>query len=111
MPERQRLIPGFHRILHGGDYNPDQWQKEPGILDEDYRLMKLAGTNTFSVGIFAWTSYEPEEGKFTFDWLDRTMDRMAEAGQKVILATPSGAKPPWMARKYPEIRRVDRHGR
>jgi beta-galactosidase len=111
MPERQRLIPGFHRILHGGDYNPDQWQKEPGILDEDYRLMKLAGTNTFAVGIFAWTSYEPEEGTFTFDWLDRTMDRMAEAGQKVILATPSGAKPAWMARKYPEIRRVDRQGR
>lgn len=104
------IFPSFLHILHGGDYNPDQWLDYPEILDDDFRLMKLAGCNTFSVGIFAWTSYEPEEGKFSFDWLDRIMDRMAEAGNKVILATPSGAKPNWMAAKYPEIRRINRQG-
>jgi beta-galactosidase len=110
MLERPLLIPGFRRILHGGDYNPEQWQAEPGILEEDYRLMKLAGCNTFSVGIFAWTSYEPEEGKFSFEWLDRSLDRLAREGHRVILATPSGAKPAWLARRYPETRRVDRRG-
>lgn len=69
--------------------------------------MQLSGCNTFSVGIFAWTSYEPEEGKYDFGWLDRILDRMAEAGSRVALATPSGAKPAWMAKKYPEIRRVN----
>jgi len=110
MPERPLLIPGFRRILHGGDYNPDQWRKEPKILEEDDRLMKLAGVNALSVGIFSWTSYEPEEGRFTFDWLDETMDRMAAAGRRVILATPSAARPAWLARQYPEVRRVDKNG-
>jgi beta-galactosidase len=110
MTERPLLIPGFRRILHGGDYNPDQWQRYPEVLAEDYRLMRLAGCNTFTLGVFAWTSYEPEEGHFTFDWLDRVMDRMAEEGHKVVLATPSGAKPAWMSAKYPEIRRVLKSG-
>jgi len=107
---RPTLIPGENRILHGGDYNPDQWLAYPEILNEDFRLMPLAGCNTFSIGIFAWVSYEPEEGTVSFDWLNRIMDRMAAQNQRVILATPSGAMPDWMAAKYPEIRRVDRQG-
>lgn len=110
MQKRPLLIPGFSRLLHGGDYNPDQWLHMPEIIDEDFRLMKLAGCNTFSIGIFAWTSYEKEEGVFTFSWLDRMMDRMGEAGSRVILATPSGARPAWLAEKYPEVRRVNRDG-
>jgi len=110
MAQRPLLIPGYPRILHGGDYNPDQWLKTPEVIDEDFRLMKLAGCNTFAVGIFAWTSYERQEGVFDFGWLDSVMDRMAAAGNKVVLATPSGAKPAWLAKKYPEVRRVTREG-
>ena len=112
MPTTKRplLIPGFPKLLHGGDYNPDQWLHLPEVIDEDFRLMKLAGCNTFSLGIFAWTSYEREEGVFDFSWLDRMMDRMATANNRVILATPSGAKPAWLALKYPEVRRVGRSG-
>ena len=108
MSARPLLIAGFPRILHGGDYNPDQWLKSPEVIDEDFRLMKLAGCNTFALGIFAWTSYEREEGVYHFAWLDRLMDRMAENGHKVVLATPSGAKPAWLSQQYPEIRRVGR---
>ncbi len=107
---RPEIIPGFRRILHGGDYNPDQWLRTPEVIDEDFRLMKLAGCNTFAVGIFSWTSYEAEEGSYRFDWLDRVMAGMAEAGHKVMLATPSGSRPAWMSKKYPEIRRVQRDG-
>jgi beta-galactosidase len=101
------ILAGRHGMLHGGDYNPDQWLDRPDILDEDLRLMKLAHVNVVSLGIFAWTSYEPREGVFQFDWLDRMMDRMAKADVAVVLATPSGAKPAWMSQKYPEIRRVN----
>ena len=72
--------------------------------------MKLAGCNAFSVGIFSWVAYEPEEGTFTFDWLDEIMARMAEAGSKVFLATPSGAKPAWLSYAYPEVCRVLENG-
>lgn len=97
-------------LLHGGDYNPDQWLDQPQILQEDMRLMKLAGCNAMSVGIFAWTALEPEEGKFTFNWLDKVMDDLSANGAFAVLATPSGAKPAWMSQKYPEILRVGKLG-
>ncbi|MEK3988842.1 MULTISPECIES: beta-galactosidase [Robertmurraya] len=94
-------------MLHGGDYNPDQWLDHPEILADDIKLMKLAHTNTFSVGIFAWSALEPEEGKYHFEWLDDIFDDIHSIGGKVILATPSGARPAWMSEKYPEVLRVN----
>jgi len=96
----------FPHMLHGGDYNPDQWKHIPGIWDEDMRLMKLAHCNAMSVGIFSWAALEPEEGRFEFGWLDEIMDRLAENGAYAVLATPSGARPAWMSAKYPEVLRV-----
>ena len=91
---------------HGGDYNPDQWRDCPEILDEDIRLMKLAGCNLMSVGIFAWSALEPAEGEYDFDWLENVLDRLHEAGISVFLATPSGARPAWMSQRWPEVLRV-----
>lgn len=95
------------RMLHGADYNPEQWQHYPEVLAEDIRLMKLAKCNVMSVGIFSWVSLEPEEGVFTFEWLDRILDSFAENGIYAFLATPSGARPAWMSQKYPEVLRVE----
>ena len=91
-------------LLHGGDYNPDQWS--PDVWEEDMRLMKLAHCNAMTVGIFAWTALEPAEGEYDFDWLDRVMDMLAENDAYAVLATPSGARPAWLARTYPEVLRV-----
>ena len=102
--------PAFPHMLHGGDYNPDQWMHIDGIWDEDMRLMKLSKCNAMSVGIFSWATYEPEEGKYEFEWMDRVMDMLEANGGKAVLATPSGAKPAWLALKYPEVRRVNAHG-
>jgi len=95
---------------HGGDYNPDQWREYPEILKEDIRLMKLAGCNLMSVGIFAWSALEPEEGRYDFDWLEDVLDNLHAAGVSVFLATPSGARPAWMSQKYPEVLRVRADG-
>ncbi|WP_261830624.1 beta-galactosidase [Inconstantimicrobium mannanitabidum] len=103
-PELNSKINGF---LHGGDYNPDQWLDYPEILKEDVRLMKLANCNCFSINIFGWSAIEPEEGKYTFEWLDKIMDDMAANNMQVILATPSGARPAWLSQKYPEVLRVN----
>jgi beta-galactosidase len=95
---------------HGGDYNPDQWRHIPGTLQEDMRLMKLAGCNLMSVGIFSWAALEPEEGKYDFGWLREALDAMHENGVSAFLATPSGARPAWMDDKYPEVMRVRQDG-
>lgn len=108
--ERKKIFPEVDFVLHGGDYNPDQWLDHPDIIDDDFRYMDMAHCQTFSIGIFSWSALEPEEGRFEFDWLDNIMDRCAAAGKKVFLATPSGARPPWMAKKYPSCRRVDIKG-
>jgi len=93
-------------MLHGGDYNPDQWKDVPGIWDEDMRLMKLARCNAMSVGIFSWSALEPEEGQYDFAWLDAILDRLAAQDAFAVLATPSGARPAWMSQRYPEVLRV-----
>ena len=100
----------FKHMLHGGDYNPDQWQDRPDILNEDMRLMKLAGCNTMSVGIFAWAALEPEEGKYDFSYLDKTINDIYANGGRVVLATPSGARPAWLSKKYPEVLRTREDG-
>lgn len=103
----QPIVPlRLTRFLHGGDYNPDQWQHMPEIIDEDFRLMELAHCNTFSIDIFGWAALEPEEGKFTFGWLDRVLDHFGAKGWKAIVATPSAAMPAWLSQRYPETLRV-----
>jgi len=97
-------------ILYGGDYNPDQWLDRPDILAEDIRLMKEAKISVVSLGIFAWSALEPEEGVFRFEWMDSVIENLHKAGIKVFLATPSGARPVWMARTYPEVLRVSPSG-
>lgn len=97
-------------LLHGGDYNPEQWARTPGTWDEDIRLMKLAGCNAMSVGIFAWSALEPAEGRFDFGWLDAIMDKLAGNGTFAVLATPSGSKPAWLSRAYPEVCRMNADG-
>ncbi len=60
--EKKILFPQIGGFVHGGDYNPEQWLDRPDILEEDVRLMKKAGINSASVGIFSWSALEPREG-------------------------------------------------
>ncbi len=100
------ICANFPHFLHGGDYNPEQWIQTPEIWETDMKLMKEANCNEMTVGIFSWAEIEKEEGKFDFSWLDTIMDKIYENGGRVILATPSGARPQWLAEKYPEVLRV-----
>src|SRR5688500_1516124 len=75
------------------------------------RLMLAAHCNAVSIGIFSWAMLEPEEGRFEFGWMDTIFDKLRDNGIKAVLATPGGARPAWMAFKYPEVLRVDQFGR
>jgi beta-galactosidase len=100
----------FPHFIHGADYNPEQWIDTKEIWDEDMRLMKLANCNEMSVGIFSWAKLEPQEGEYDFSFLDEIIEKIGKNGGKVILATPSGARPRWMAERYPEVLRVGPDG-
>jgi beta-galactosidase len=109
--KRPLRISSRGRLLYGADYNPEQWLGDEATLREDIDLMRRIEVTSASIGIFSWTALEPEAGVFTFDWLDATMDRFAEAGLSVFLATPSASKPYWLSELHPEVRRVGRDGR
>ncbi|MCI2957617.1 beta-galactosidase [Agromyces atrinae] len=106
---RQGELPAWgSRLVYGGDYNPEQWPRE--VWADDVRLMREARVNTVTVGVFAWSSLEPREGEYTFEWLDEVMDLMAANGIHVVLATPTASPPPWMSLAYPDALPVTREG-
>jgi beta-galactosidase len=90
-------VPG---LAYGGDYNPEQWPEH--VWAEDVALMREAGVNLVSVGIFSWALLEPAEGKYEFGWLDRVLDLLHGGGIAVDLATATASPPPWFSRAYPE---------
>ncbi|MPY50802.1 beta-galactosidase [Streptomyces acidicola] len=96
------------RILFGGDYNPEQWPEE--VWHEDVRLMKEAGVNSVTLGVFSWAKLEPRPGVREFGWLDTLMDLMHAGGIGVVLATPTSSPPPWMGRLHPETLPRDEDG-
>ncbi len=103
------------QIAYGGDYNPEQWTPRFGyegeaIWQEDMRLMRLAGVNVATVGVFSWVSLQPDEHTFTFEWLDRVLDLLAENGVFASLATATAAQPAWLSEAYPDVLPVDDQG-
>lgn len=108
--EKKILFPQVGGFIHGGDYNPEQWLDRPDILKEDVRLMKKAGVNSATLGVFSWSVLEPVEGEFHFEWLEAIIDRLYKNGIYTVLSTPSGARPAWLDETYPEAMRVDKTG-
>ncbi|MDR6555368.1 beta-galactosidase [Paenibacillus qinlingensis] len=97
------------KIWYGGDYNPEQWDKE--VMDEDLRMFNLAGIDVATINVFSWALSQPNEDTYDFTWLDDIIHRLHANGTYVCLATSTGAHPAWMAKKYPDVCRVDFEGR
>ena len=91
----------FDNVLYGAAYYHEYMPYER--LDEDIRLMKRAGLTVVRVGESAWGVFEPQEGNFEFEWMDRILDKMHAAGIKVILGTPTYSIPAWLAYKHTEV--------
>lgn len=107
---RKYINDKFPHLIHGADYNPEQWLHSKEIWDEDMRLMKESNLNEASVGIFSWATLEPEEGVYDFSYLDEIIEKIYQNGGRIMLATPSGSRPRWMAEKYPEVNRIHPDG-
>jgi beta-galactosidase len=103
------VIPRLPRIAYGGDYNPEQWPRE--VWEEDVRLMREAGVNLVSVGIFSWALLEPKEGSFEMGWLDDVLDLLHRNDISIDLATATASPPPWLSHRYPETLPMTRDGR
>lgn len=95
-------------LCYGGDYNPEQWPES--VWHEDVALMRAAGVNLVTVGVFAWSSLEPRPGVFDTGWLARVLDLLHEHGIRAVLATPTASPPPWFSRLHPDALPVTADG-
>ena len=97
------------QLYVGVNYHPHD-DKNPEKIARDIRLMKEAGFNITRLGHLAWDSFEPSDGMFDFEWFDKVMDSMAEAGIKVILDLAVRPAPIWLHQLYPSIDVTDASG-
>ena len=93
--------PAFDKPLYGAAYYSEYAPTDR--LDEDIRLMKEAGLTVVRVGESTWSLFEPLDGQFEFAWMDRILDKLHQAGIKVILGTPTYSIPSWLAAEHPEV--------
>lgn len=97
------------KMFYGGDYNPEQWDQETHL--EDLRMFQLAGIDIATINVFSWALIQPDEVTYNFEGLDQFINSLYENGVYICLATSTAAHPAWMAKKYPDVLRVDADGR
>jgi beta-galactosidase len=95
-------------MYFGAAYYPEHWPASRWPVDA--KLMQEAGINGVRMGEFAWSKIEPVEGAYDFTWLDEAIAILAEHGIKTMMCTASRTPPPWVFKKYPEIRNVREDG-
>ena len=88
-------------VLYGVAYYPEYMPSDR--LDKDVEMMKAAGITVVRVGESTWSTWEPREGDFQFAWMQRVLDRLQQAGIRVILGTPTYSIPTWLYKEHPEI--------
>ena len=92
----------------GTCYYPEHWDE--ALWHQDARQMAEACLTWVRIGEFAWKKMEPYEGETDFEWLDKAIDILGQAGLKVVLGTPTATPPKWVVDKYPDMLARDENG-
>ncbi|MGN0635069.1 MAG: beta-galactosidase [Acutalibacteraceae bacterium] len=92
----------------GSSYYPEWWTESE--WEEDFAKMEALGFNTVRMGEFAWSWYEPTEGNYNFAPMLRALDCAQKHHIKVVMGTTTAIAPPWLYKKYPEIKGGNIHG-
>lgn len=92
----------------GISYNPEWWPESQ--WEKDFGMMKEMGFTTVRLGEFAWSSFEPHEGDYHFNWLDKVIVLAKEKGINIILGTPTAGIPPWLYKKDPNVLGANERG-
>ena len=90
-------------------YYPEQWPRDRWELYAT--RMRELGLSFVRIAEFAWSKIEPAPEQWSWQWLDEAITTLEAQDLGVILGTPSGAPPPWLIARHPEILPVDAEGR
>jgi beta-galactosidase len=92
----------------GVSWYPEQWPETQ--WDADLTMMQQSGVRFVRMAEFAWSTMEPAEGDYRWEWLDHAIAAAARHNIYVVLGTPTAAPPAWLTEKYPQVLRVDADG-
>jgi beta-galactosidase len=95
-------------IYLGTAWYPEQWPESR--WDTDLTLMEQAHIRFVRITEFAWSSMEPTEGNYKFEWLDHAIAAASKHHIYVVLGTPTPTPPAWLTEKYPETLRIKQDG-
>ena len=93
----------------GTCYYPEHWPED--LWQTDAEQMINLGIKWVRIGEFSWSRLEPKENEFSFEWLDRAIEILGQAGLSIILGTPTATPPTWVIKKYPDMLALDADGR
>lgn len=95
-------------LHHGVAYYPELWPESD--IERDIVEMKKLGINMARMGEFAWSKMEADEGKIDVSFFRKVMDRLHEAGIRVVMCTPTATPPVWLTHGRPDRCFVDSAG-
>ncbi len=89
---------------------PEHWPETDWARDA--ALMREVGISVVRVGEFAWSRLQPrEDSELQFDWLDRAVEVLQQAGHEIVMGTPTACPPKWLIDADPSVLACDQRGR
>ena len=89
-------------------YYPEHWPEDQ--WQSDAERMVSAGIRQVRIAEFSWARVEPERGRFDWDWLDKAVEILAQAGLSVTMCTPTATPPKWLVDEIPDMLAFDQNG-
>jgi len=104
----EKFFPAKDLTSVGVYYYPEHWDSTQ--WDRDFQNMTKMGFEFTHFAEFAWAQLEPQEGKYDFKWLDRSLQLADKYNLKVILCTSTATPPVWLVRKHPDVLATEEDG-
>jgi beta-galactosidase len=93
----------------GVAYYPEHEKSEQWPID--YKKLQEAGIPYIRIAEFAWSTLEPEDGLYNWEWLDQSIELAAAFGIEVVLCTPTACPPIWLVEQHPDVLPVHKSGK
>ena len=104
----EKFFPAKDLTSVGVYYYPEHWDSTQ--WDRDFQNMAKMGFEFTHFAEFAWAQLEPEEGKYDFKWLDRSLQLADKYKLKVVMCTSTATPPVWLVRKHPDVLATNEDG-
>jgi len=101
-------LPSRSRVPEGN--GAEAFLSPEEMIERDVSRMTKCGVNVVRMGEFSWSFVERKRDHLDFSRFLFALDRLHEAGIKVVFCTPTATPPKWLIDQFPDILPVQRNG-